>query len=388
MFELSDILYLINYFLGGDYLSSSHLLVNSEDLRRYVEDLYYIGYGFKKEHAEIVADVLLAADLRGVDSHGVQRLVWYDDYIEKGLFNTNPNIKITTETLSTANIDGDNGLGMVVSKFAMELTIKKAKECGTGLVSVGNSNHYGIAAYYSMMALKEDMIGISMTNVMPIAAPTHGRERMLGTNPLSFAIPAKTEEPFVLDMATTAVAAGKLEVAAREEREVPKGVVLDKDGNVSTNPNSLKEGGALVMLGGESYELGGHKGYGLATLVNALSGALSGSIFGINPSDAQIFENPAVKPMNIGHFFGAFQIEGFRKKDEVLDSMDGMLRSLKDSKPAPGYEKVYVAGEKEFEVEKERLKNGIPLHISTVKELINFAQKYKINHDFLALAED
>ncbi|MDD1367852.1 Ldh family oxidoreductase [Bacillus sp. MHSD_36] len=365
-------------------MNTSYLTVDAIELRKYVENLYQ-NYGFKQEDCETVADVLLAADLRGVDSHGVSRLAWYDEWIEKGLINLKPNIKITTETPTTANVDGDNGMGMLVSKFAMNLAIKKAKEYGTGLVSVGRSNHYGIAGYYSMMASKEDMVGISMTNMIPIVAPTNGKQRMLGTNPISFAIPAKTEDPFVLDMATTAVSGGKLEIAMREERDIPYGLAIDKEGRATNNPKDPWDNGALVPLGGDSCDTGGHKGYGLATLVNALSGALSGSIYGINQSDSKLFGNPLSVVANVGHFFGAFKVEGFREKEEVLTTMDGMLRSLKESEPAPGHERVYVAGEKEFESERKRVKNGIPLHIKTIKELAMLGEKYNINYDFLPL---
>lgn len=366
----------------NNYMKNEYRRVNAKSLRTFVENLY-AQYGLKKRDSETVADVLLAADLRGIDSHGVSRLVWYDEWISKGLINLKPDISVVRETQTTAAVDGDNGLGMLVSVYAMKIAIKKAKEYGSGFVSVGKSNHFGIAGYYSMMALKEEMIGISMTNMIPIIVPTYGKKKMLGTNPLSFSIPTKDQNPFVLDMATSAVSGGKLEIAMREEREIPIGLVIDNTGKATTNPKAPWQGGALLPLGGEGEKFGGHKGYGLAALVNALCGALSGSIYGLEPNESELFGKPLSVTANVGHFFGALRIDGFRPKDKVLNDMDLMLKALKESEPARGYKKVYVAGEREHLNEEDRIHNGIPLHIKTVDDLIVIGNKYKVNYSFL-----
>lgn len=358
-------------------MNLDYKFVNARHLREFVERLYG-AYGLNGQDAAIVADVLLAADLRGVDSHGVSRLHWYDEWIEKGLINLTPDMAVVNEAKTTALVDGDNGLGMIVGKYAMNIAIDKARAYGSGFAAVRRSNHYGIAGYYSMMALQENMIGISMTNMIPIVAPLYGKEKLLGTNPISFAIPADKEEPFILDMATTGVSGGKLEIATREERDIPLGLAIDKDGAPSTDPRSLWNGGALLPLGGD-YEHGGHKGYGLATLVNALCGALSGSIYGINKEDSKLFGQPLSVTADVGHFFGAIRIDGFREKQDILDSMDQMLSHFKTSEPAPGHNKVYVAGEREYEAERTRSIQGIPLHVKTVDQILSLARKHRVD---------
>ena len=208
--------------------------------------------GCPAEQAALAAKVLLSADLRGVDSHGVARLSGYVRLWEVKRVNATPNIRIIHETPSTAVVDGDSGLGLVVAPFAMQVAIDKAKNVGTGWVSVQNSNHFGIAGYHSMMALQHDMIGLSMTNASPLVAPTFSVERLLGTNPICVAIPAGNEPPFVADLATTTAANGKLEILQRKNQEAPEGWIQDKDGRISTNPHELKAGGALLPLGGKS----------------------------------------------------------------------------------------------------------------------------------------
>ena len=223
--------------------------------------------GCPSEDAILATNVLLSADLRGIDSHGIARLSGYIRLWEAGRINANPAIKILHETPSTAVVDGDGGLGLVVAPKAMAIAIAKAKECGTGWVSVQHSNHFGIAGYHSMMALEHDMIGISMTNASPLVAPTFSVERLLGTNPIAVAIPAGKQPPFIADMATTTAANGKLEILQRKNKEAPLGWIQDKNGNPSPNPHELKDGGALVPLGSDR-EHGSHKGYGLGAIVD------------------------------------------------------------------------------------------------------------------------
>ena len=232
--------------------------------------------GCADNEAQLATDVLLSADLRGIDSHGLARLSGYIRLWEANRINAKPNIKIIHESPSTAVVDGDGGLGLVVAPKAMEIAIAKAKQCGTGWVSVQHSNHFGIAGYHAMMALEHDMIGIAMTNASPLVAPTYSVERLLGTNPIAVAIPAGKQPPFVADMATTTAANGKLEILQRKNKEAPAGWIQDKDGKSSTNPHELKEGGALVPLGSD-FEHGSHKGYGLGAIVDIFSAVLSGA---------------------------------------------------------------------------------------------------------------
>src|SRR6476659_10799242 len=236
----------------------------------------FIKIGCSDVDADIACTSLLKADLRGVDSHGVARLSGYVRLWEVKRINTVPVIKILHETPSTAVVDGDSGLGLVVAPYAMNIAIEKAKQVGTGWVSVQNSNHFGIAGYHSMMALEEDMIGISMTNASPLVAPTFSLERLLGTNPICVAIPAGSQSAFVADMATTTAANGKLEILQRKGGVAPHGWIQDKTGKSSTDPHELKAGGALLPLGGDK-EHGSHKGYALGAIVDILSAVLSGA---------------------------------------------------------------------------------------------------------------
>ena len=238
----------------------------------------FIKMGANKSDAK-TADTLLSADLRGVDSHGVARLNGYVRLWEKNRINADPSIKVVHETPSTATVDGDAGLGLVVAPFAMKLAIEKAKVAGTGWVAVKNSNHYGIAGYHSMMALEHDMIGMSMTNASPLVSPTFSKERLLGTNPIAVAIPANEEPPFVGDFATTPAANGKLEVLQRKGEDAPLGWIQNNEGKGTTNSHGVKEGGAWLPLGG-TREHGSHKGYILGSIVDIFSAVLSGANYG------------------------------------------------------------------------------------------------------------
>ncbi|HEY6978463.1 MAG TPA: Ldh family oxidoreductase, partial [Chitinophagaceae bacterium] len=235
--------------------------------------------GCSDEHASIATKALLAADIRGIDSHGVARLSGYVRLWEATRINAKPDIKIVHETPSTAVIDGDSGLGLVVAPFAMQVAIGKAKNVGTGWVSVRNSNHFGIAGYHAMMALEHDMIGMAMTNASALVAPTFSVEKMLGTNPIAVVIPANEQPAFVADFATTTAANGKLEILQRKNEEAPLGWVQDKDGNATTNANALKHEGALLPLGSDR-EHGSHKGYALGSIVDIFSAILSGASYG------------------------------------------------------------------------------------------------------------
>jgi L-2-hydroxycarboxylate dehydrogenase (NAD+) len=340
----------------------------------------FISIGCSDGHAELAATGLLRADLRGIDSHGIARLTGYVRLWEAKRANSQPDIQIVHETLSTGVVDGGGGLGLVVAPFAMDLAIRKAKAVGSGWIAVRNSNHFGIAAQHAMKALEEDMIGIVMTNASALVAPTFSVERLLGTNPVCVAVPAGAEPPFVADLATTTAANGKLEILQRKNQEAPVGWIQDKDGNVSTNPHELKGGGALLPLGGDR-DHGSHKGYALGAIVDIFSGVLSGANYGpwVPPFPAFIPVPENMPGKGLGHFFGAMRIDAFRKADSFKKDMDQWLKRFRGAKPAKGFEKVLVPGDPERDMENDRRKNGIPLMNAVVEDLKYLAERFKIS---------
>lgn len=348
------------------------------DLFSFVKKIF-LKIGCSEKDADMSASVLLSADLRGVDSHGVARLSGYVRLWEAKRINAKPVIKIVHETPSTAVVDGDAGLGLVVAPFAMQVAIDKAANVGTGWVSVKNSNHYGIAGVHAMMALKHDMIGISMTNASALVAPTFSVERLLGTNPIAVAIPAGNEQPFVADFATTTAANGKLENLQRKNKNAPTGWVQTKRGEPSTNANELKNGGALLPLGGDR-EHGSHKGYALGSIVDIFSAVLSGANYGpwVPPFPAYVPMPENMPGEGIGHFFGAMRIDAFRPANEFKKNMDKWIERFKTSKPVDGVERVYVPGEPEAEFEKQSIKNGLPLLKAVVDDLCILGEKFDI----------
>lgn len=339
----------------------------------------FLKIGCHEADAEIATKSLLSADLRGVDSHGVARLSGYIRLWETGRVNAKPAIKIIHETLSTAVVDGDRGLGLVVAPFAMQVAIDKAKAVGTGWVSVQNSNHFGIAGHHAMMALEHDMIGIAMTNASALVAPTFSKERMLGTNPIAVAIPAGKEPAFVADFATTTAANGKLEILQRKNEAMPLGWALSKAGEPSTDPNEIKNGGSLLPLGGDK-EHGSHKGYALGAIVDIFSGILSGASYGpwVPPFPAYIPMPENMPGEGIGHFFGVMRIDAFRKADDFKEHMDKWISRFRNAKTIPGQEKVIIPGDPEREMELERMKNGIPLVSSVVADLKGISNKFEV----------
>jgi len=347
-------------------------------LWRFTKDVF-TSIGCSDEDAPLAATGLLRADLRGIDSHGIARLSGYVRLWEAGRANTQPNLQIVHETPSTAVVDGDRGLGLVVAPFAMDLAICKAKNVGTGWVAVRNSNHFGIAAQHALKALEEDMIGMVMTNASALVAPTFSAERLLGTNPICVAIPAGDQPPFVADLATTTAANGKLEILQRKNTKAPPGWIQDKDGSSSTNPHELKTGGALLPLGGDR-EHGSHKGYALGAIVDIFSGVLSGANYGpwVPPFPAYVPMPDNMPGLGIGHFFGAMRIDAFRPGAEFKKDMDQWLRRFREAKPARGFDRVLVPGDPERIMEAVRLKEGIPLMRAVVEDLQNLAEKFKI----------
>ncbi|MCK9254925.1 MAG: Ldh family oxidoreductase [Bacteroidales bacterium] len=340
-----------------------------------------ISAGLTKNDAEIVADVLLEADKLGIDSHGMNRLKpIYLDRIKDGILNPITKIDIIRETFTTAVLDANNGMGHVVSKKAMEMCIEKAKTYGMGMVAVRNSSHYGIAGYYGLMAAKNGMIGITGTNARPSIAPTFGVENMLGTNPLTFVMPSDEDFPFFLDCATSVSQRGKFEYYAKIGKDLPKGWVIDQNGESKTDAvqvlQDLIEGkAALTPLGGIGEETGGYKGYGYASLVEILSSALQGGAF----MKALLgIENGKKVPYRLGHFFIAINIEAFIDLDEFKKTTGNILRDLRNSKKMPGQNRIYTAGEKEYEAFLERSKTGVPINQSLWEEIKNVVLEYKL----------
>lgn len=324
--------------------------------------------------AAICSEVLITADKRGIDSHGIGRLkTIYYDRIKAGILNPVTDFEILRESPATAVIDGHHGMGHVIAKKAMQLAIDKAGKCGMGMTSVRNSSHYGIAGYYALMAVEQDMIGITGTNARPSIAPTFGVENMLGTNPLTFGMPTDEPFPFVLDCATSISQRGKIEVYARADKEIPAGWVIDQAGNARTDThqilNDLVTGyAALTPLGGIGEELAGYKGYGYATVVEILSAALQGGAFlkALTGRD----ENGALRPYGLGHFFIAINIACFTEPDQFAKTTGDILRTLRASKKAPGEERIYTAGEKEYLAWLERQGKGVPVNQALQAEML------------------
>ncbi len=340
----------------------------------------FIKIGCTESNANIATQVLLSADLRGVDSHGIARLSGYIRLWEVERVNANPAITIVHETPSTAVVDGDRGLGLVVAPAAMKIAIDKARNVGTGWVSVKNSNHFGIAGIHAMMALQHDMIGIAMTNASPLVAPTFAIERLLGTNPIAVAIPAGKEPAFVADFATTTAANGKLEILQRKNLDTPAGWVQTKTGTASIDAAEVKNGGALLPLGGDK-EHGSHKGYMLGSIVDIFSAILSGANYGpwVPPFPAYVPMPENMPGEGIGHFFGVMRIDAFRPAADFKIHMDNWIQRFKSAKTIEGQPRVVIPGEPERAMELERMVNGIPLIASVVNDLEALASKFNVS---------
>ena len=341
-------------------------------------------FGCPRDDAEQAADVLACADLRGIDSHGIARLHSYFELLSVGAINPSPKIEVVRSTLSTATIDGDNGLGLVVGTKANAIAMDLAENAGTGWVSVRNTNHFGIAGYYVLKALERGLIGWAMTNSTKLVAPLWGAERMLGTNPIAIGFPGKKEPPIVIDMATSAVAYGKVEMARRKGNPIPSGWAINSDGAVTTKPEDMIEGGALLPLGSDR-EHGGHKGYCLAVMVDMLSCVLSGANWGpFAPPFAlrQEMEIPTRSVgKGIGHFFGAMRIDGFIDPDAFKAQVDEYIRVFRATKPASGTNGTIIPGDPERRAECERREHGVPLVPAVIEELRDISTKTGIPFD-------
>ena len=338
-------------------------------------------FGVPVEDAKIAADILIAADQRGIGSHGLQRLTRYTNGLKTGVMKPIADIKVLKETPNTLLISGGDGLGQVVGYKAMELVIDKALKNNIAFAAVRDSNHYGIAGYYAMMALKHNLIGFSITNSAPLMVPTHGKNAIIGTNPISIAVPAGKEQPFVLDMATSTVTRGEVEVYAREGKPMPITWATDELGNPTQDASRVeanlleKKGGGLIPLGGAEEEGGGHKGYGLCVALDILSGVLSGSAFGPN-----LYAKKDI-PAKVSHFFGAIKIDAFIELALFKSMMDEYINVLKNSEKAAGKDRIFIHGEKEFELY-EQQKEEVRLYYKVVEELRKIAEEVNIKAPF------
>jgi LDH2 family malate/lactate/ureidoglycolate dehydrogenase len=356
-----------------------------ESLQQFAQQVF-VRMGCPEAEAALAAEVLVAADLRGVDSHGIARLYGYVRLADLNRVNPRPIVQTVHETPSTAVVDGNAGLGLVVAPQAMQLAVRKAQQAGTGWVAIRNSNHFGIAGYHAMLALPHDMIGLCMTNAGPLVAPTFSKDKLLGTNPIAVAVPAGTEPPFVADLATTTAAYGKLELLQRKALPAPTGWVQDAEGNPDVDPHAVRKGGALLPLGGDR-EHGSHKGYCLGAIVDIFSGVLSGANYGpwVPPFATAGFMASAAQLVGAGtgHFVGAMRIDAFRPAEDFKTQMDNWIRTFRKATPVPGAERVLIPGDPERLLEAERRKNGIPLLASVAENLQELSSRFGIDAEFL-----
>ena len=338
--------------------------------------------GCPPQEALLASEVLISADLRGIDSHGIARLAGYVRLYDNDRLNPTPQIKIVHETPSTATVDGDRGLGLVVAPKAMQIAMDKAEKVGSGWVSVRNSNHFGIAGYHAMLALDRDMIGWTMTNAAPLVTPTFSLDKLLGTNPLAVAVPTRNEPPFVADFASTAVAYGKFEILQRQGKPAPLGWAQDAEGNPTDDANAVKSGGGLLPLGSDR-EHGSHKGYGLGAIVDIFSGVLSGANYGpwVPPfATAGFMAAQAGVGLGTGHFLGAMRVDGFRPADEFKDHMDRWISAFRNARAIENHQ-VLIPGDPERASETQRRQEGIPLLPPVVESLVALGRRFSVNFE-------
>ena len=358
-------------------METETICIAIEPLQAFCEQVFQ-ACGLSTEDAQIAADVLVAADARGIPSHGTARLPRYVNGLETGIVQPDAAVEVVMDTPVSLVVDAHGAMGAPVSARTMRQIIDKAQRNGAAFGCVRDSTHFGIAGYYAMLALEADMLGIAMTNTAALGVPTFGRQVMFGTNPLAFAAPAGAERAFVLDMSTTVVTRGKIEVYDRLGKELPPGWAVDKHGRTAKDTVSLLDdmfhrvGGGILPLGGEGELFSGYKGYGLAVMVDILCAVLCGAPFGADLADTETSSG------RVSHFFGAIQIAAFRDPREFRRDMDRMLRDLRNTPPAEGAERVYFAGQKEFEAEAQSRRNGIPLLRQTYAQFCDIAARYHL----------
>lgn len=340
-------------------------------LRSFVEEVF-TAMGVPREDARICQDILVSSDLRGIDSHGVGRLIMYYERIHEGIQQAKTEIEVVNDLDATAVIDGRHGMGHVIAHRAMTMAMEKAARYGLGAVAVRNSTHYGFAGYYPLMATAQDMMGLTVTNARPSVPPTYGVEPLLGTNPVTFGAPSDLPYPFLIDAATSITQRGKLEHMDRLGKGAPEGWAVDRAGEAQTETHSLlhkllQRSAALLPLGGAGETFGGHKGYGYATMVEILSAALQNGNFmtGLLGFD----DEGKRQPYHLGHFFLAIDVAHFIDPEIAKGVTGSIMRRLQNAETMPGYERIYVAGEKEYEVEQHRRIHGIPANKNLLKKL-------------------
>ncbi len=364
---------------------TSTVRVSFDTIHEFITDVF-VKLGVPADDARVCADVLTESDKRGIDSHGIARLkTIYYDRIKEGIQQPVTNFEVVRNGLTTAVVDGHDGMGHVIAKRAMQMAIDKAKQFGMGMVAVRNSTHYGIAGYYATMATEQNMIGITGTNARPSVAPTFGVENMLGTNPLTIGLPTDEAFPFVLDCATSLSQRGKIEVYARAGKAMPPGWVIDSEGNTTTEAqatltNLIKGTAALTPLGGIGEETAGYKGYGYSTVVEILSSALQAGNF---LKMLLGFENGKKVPYHLGHFFIAIDVNAFIEPTEFKKTAGDILRQLRNSKKMPGAERIYTAGEKEHDAFLERSQNGVSIYAETLKEIGTMCAEQGLSNPFI-----
>jgi LDH2 family malate/lactate/ureidoglycolate dehydrogenase len=356
-------------------IGKEHFLPKNH-LRKFIEEVF-LKLGIpNEEEAGIIADVILSASLKGIDTHGIQRIYMYYDRIKRGIYNPKTNITLVKDGPTTAIIDGNCGMGPVIGYKAMKLAIKKAKEYGLGAVAVRNSTHFGIAGYYSKMASEEGMIGIATTNASPLVPPTNSVEPMLGTNPIATSAPTDEEFQFLLDCATSMIQKGKAEIYQRENKILPSGTSINESGNFIQDPNQILKNvrdykGGFLPMGSENGINSSHKGYGLATFIEILCSSLQDGV--CLKRTAGIVEDGKIK-LKVGHFFLAIDIEKFIPLNSFKHKVGEMMRELRTAKKAPGKERIYTAGEIEYKVLLKRKEEGIPVNNSIMEELKEIQQ--------------
>lgn len=365
-------------------MSNSTVVVPWDVITPFIADAFH-AVGVPREEAEICADVLLESDRRGIESHGVNRFkpIYYDR-IKAGIQSPVTNFEVIKKTSTTAVIDGHNGMGQVIGYRAMKMAIEMAKEHGMGMTAVRNSTHYGIAGYYATMATKEGCIGITGTNARPSIAPTFGVENMLGTNPLTIGFPTDEEFPFVLDCATSITQRGKLEYYSKMGKSTPEGMVIGRDGKPITDTDQILKDlttgkAALAPLGGIGEEMGGYKGYGYATVVEVLSAALQAGSYLRMLTGKKDGKNV---PYRLGHFFIAIDTEAFLGLEEFKKTAGNIMRELRSSQKAPNAERIYTAGEKEYEVWLQRKDSGVPINEAVQKEFMELRDEFNLDYVF------
>jgi L-2-hydroxycarboxylate dehydrogenase (NAD+) len=336
---------------------------------------FFMKMGCTGEDATKTAKVFLAAELRGLPSHGMIRMKDYYELWKANRINITPDIRVVHETPSTAVVDGDGAIGMIAATKSMEIAMEKAAKVGSGWVSTRGSNHFGIAGYYAMMALEKDMIGMTMTNANPLVAPTFSVSRLLGTNPIAVAIPADRQPAFIADFSTTPIARGKLAVKEKKGEKVKSGFVQDNEGNSSDDPTILKKGGSMLTLGGD-YEHGSHKGYCMSAIVDIFSAVFSGANFGpyVPPSVAYLPVLEKKVGEGTGHFFGAMRIDAFQPADQFKAKMDEWIETFRNAKSAPGKPKVLIPGDPERACEERMKQEGIAIIPAIAKDLKEIAE--------------